>query len=256
MSVLGSKIALVTGAASGLGRATAERFAKNGARVVLCDLPSSEGHAVAKSIGDNALFVPTDVTSEDDVTTALNAAEAEFGGNVNVAVSCAGIGIAVKTLSKRGPHALDDFSNVLKVNTVGTFNIIRLAAERMAKGESMDGEHGVIINTASIAGYEGQVGQAAYAASKGAIIGMTLPIARDLCGNGIRVNTIAPGLFKTPLLAALPEQVQNELGLTVPFPNRLGDPDEYAQLAQSIVENKMLNGETIRLDGALRMPPK
>ena len=172
-------------------------------------------------------------------------------------VNCAGVGIAVKTLSKRGPHPLESFSRVLNINTVGTFNVLRLASERMAKLEpDADGARGVIVNTASVAAYDGQIGQAAYAASKGAIVGMTLPIARDLASTGIRVNTIAPGLFKTPLLASLPEKVQNQLGATVPFPSRLGIPDEFAQLAQAIVENRMLNGECIRIDGALRMPPQ
>ena len=248
--------ALVTGGASGLGRATAERFAAQGASVTIVDLPSTDGQAVAEAIGENAIFAPTDVTDEDQVNAALDAGEQQFGGPANAAVNCAGIGIAVKTLSKRGPHPLESFSRVLAINSVGTFNVIRLAASRMAKLDAdEDGGRGVFVNTASVAAYDGQIGQAAYAASKGAIVGMTLPIARDLASSGIRVNTIAPGLFRTPLLASLPEKVQNQLGATVPFPSRLGVPDEFAQLAQHIVENKMINGEVIRIDGALRMPP-
>lgn len=249
-------IALVTGGASGLGRATAARFARHGARVALLDLPSSPGEQAAADIGERAIFVPTDVTDEAQVQAAIDRARAAFGP-INAVVNCAGVAIAVKTLSKRGPHALDAFARVLTVNTVGTFNVIRLAAAAMAANTpNAGGERGVIINTASVAAYDGQIGQAAYAASKGAVVGMTLPIARDLAASGIRVCTIAPGLFKTPMLAGLPEQVQNELAQTVPFPNRLGDPDEYGQLAQSIVENAMLNGEVIRLDGALRMAPR
>eukprot|EP00936_MAST-01D_sp_MAST-1D-sp1_P000922 g922.t1 len=248
--------ALVTGGASGLGRATAERFAAQGASVTIVDLPSTDGQAVAEAIGENAIFAPTDVTDEDQVNAALDAGEQQFGGPANAAVNCAGVGIAVKTLSKKGPHPLESFSRVLAINSVGTFNVIRLAASRMAKLDAdEDGGRGVFVNTASVAAYDGQIGQAAYAASKGAIVGMTLPIARDLASSGIRVNTIAPGLFRTPLLASLPEKVQNQLGATVPFPSRLGVPDEFAQLAQHIVENKMINGEVIRIDGALRMPP-
>lgn len=254
---LSDRMALVTGAASGLGRATATRFIKQGARVILCDLPTSDGRNVARELGPNAHFQPTDVTNEDEVTAALDLAESSFGQSVSVAVNCAGIAHAIKTLGKKGPHQLFQFQQTLLVNTVGSFNVARLAAERMSKSRGLEcGERGVIINTASIAAYEGQIGQVAYAASKGAIVGMTLPMARDLASYGIRVNTIAPGLFRTPLLAGLPEKVQQELGATVPFPSRLGDPAEYAQLVQSIVENRMINGETIRLDGALRMPPK
>ncbi len=250
-------VALVTGAASGLGRATAERLVRQGARVVLCDLPTSAGAEVAAALGDRALFAACDVTSEADVVAALDAARAKFGVPVNVAVNCAGIAVAARTVSKKGPHDLGGFLRVLNVNVGGSFNVIRLCAARIAEQEADEGgERGVFVNTASVAAYDGQIGQAAYSASKGAIVGMTLPIARDLSGFGIRVMTIAPGLFKTPMLAGLPDQVQNELAKNVPFPNRLGDPDEYAQLVQSIIENRMLNGEVIRLDGALRMPPR
>jgi len=250
-------VAIVTGAASGLGRATASRFAKSGAKVVIADLASSEGAQVADELGPNVVFAETNVTSEDDVTAALDLAAEKFGGPVNVAVNCAGIGVAAKTLGKKGVHTLSDFERTLSVNAVGTFNVIRLAAERMSMSDAFDkdGSRGVIINTASVAAFDGQIGQAAYSASKGAIVGMTLPIARDLASHGIRVNTIAPGLFLTPLLMGLPEKVQDQLGKTVPFPKRLGDPDDFAKMVESIVQNVMLNGEVIRLDGAIRMQP-
>lgn len=248
-------VAIVTGGASGLGQATAARLVRHGAKVVIADLERSQGVAVAAELGAAARFVPTDVTRPEDVERAIAAAD-ELGG-LHVVVNCAGIAIAKRTLTKEGPHGLDEFAKVLTVNTVGTFNVIRLAAHRMAQNEpNAGGERGVIVNTASVAAYDGQIGQAAYAASKGAVVGMTLPIARDLARVGIRVCTIAPGLFRTPMLAGLPEKVQQELGQQVPFPSRLGDPDEYGQLAQAIIENAMLNGEVIRLDGALRMPPK
>jgi 3-hydroxyacyl-CoA dehydrogenase/3-hydroxy-2-methylbutyryl-CoA dehydrogenase len=254
---ISSKVTVVTGGASGLGLATTERFAEAGAKVTIIDLPSSDGAAIADRLGANVIFAPTDITSEEQVTAALDSTEAEFGRPVDTVVNCAGIGIAVKTVGRKGAHPLDKFAQVLNVNTVGTFNVLRLAAARMAEAEpDSGGQRGVIINTASIAAYDGQVGQAAYAASKGAIVGMTLPIARDLASTGIRVNTIAPGLFLTPLLQGLPEKVQNHLGASVPFPSRLGDPSEFAQLVQSVVENRMINGEVIRIDGALRMPPQ
>jgi 3-hydroxyacyl-CoA dehydrogenase/3-hydroxy-2-methylbutyryl-CoA dehydrogenase len=253
---LARTVALVTGAASGLGLATARRLVRGGARVIIADLPSSRGADVAAELGEHARFAPTDVTSEADVAAAVTLAKEAFGG-LTAAINCAGIAIATKTLGKDGPHALDAFSRVLQVNTVGTFNVIRLAAHAMQHNTpDAGGERGVLVNTASVAAYDGQIGQVAYAASKGAVVGMTLPLARDLAKTGIRVCTIAPGLFMTPMLAGLPAQVQNELASTVPFPNRLGDPDEYAQLAQHILENRMLNGEVIRLDGALRMAPR
>jgi len=248
--------AIVTGAGSGLGAATARHLARQGAKVVILDLEHSRGAQVAQEIGDNARFVPGDVTREDDVQHAIHTAQHDLGG-LHIAVNCAGIAIAMKTISRKGPHPLDTFAKVLTVNTIGSFNVIRLAAHAMKDNHPNDnGERGVIINTASVAAFDGQIGQAAYSASKGAVVGMTLPIARDLARSGIRVCTIAPGLFKTPMLASLPEAVQAELGAKVPFPNRLGHPDEYAQLVQAITENPMLNGEVIRLDGALRMPPK
>jgi len=256
--MLKNGVCLVTGAASGLGLATAERLVSRGASVVLADLASNTGRLndIVAGLGDKrALAVGMDVTSPDDVRVALDQAEEQFGA-VNCVVSCAGIAVASRTLSKKGPHSLDDFSKVLHVNTTGTFNVLRLAAERMSTREAdSHGQRGVIVNTASIAAYDGQIGQVAYAASKAAIVGMTLPIARDLSSLGIRVVTIAPGLFRTPLLAGLPEKVQDELAATVPNPRRLGDPDEFAHLVESIIENRMMNGEVVRLDGALRMAP-
>jgi len=260
MSTIGALkniVGLVTGGASGLGRATVERFVREGAKVILCDLPTSNGQEVARSLGGSCVFAPTDVTSEDDVNKALDLAKSQFG-RLDAAINCAGIGIAFKTynFNKKRPHELADFQKVLMVNTAGTFNVIRLAAGVMGENEpNMDGQRGVIVNTASVAAFDGQMGQAAYSASKGAIVGMTLPIARDLASHGIRVVTVAPGLFDTPLLANLPEKVRNFLASTIPFPPRLGHPDEYAHLVQSIVENPLLNGEVIRLDGALRMMP-
>ncbi|XP_033745416.1 3-hydroxyacyl-CoA dehydrogenase type-2-like [Pecten maximus] len=255
-SKLKGLVAVVTGAASGLGKATATRFAKEGAKVVLVDLSTSNGQEVANSLGGDCVFQPADVTSENDVKAVMSCAESTFGG-LNVAVNCAGIGIAVKTYHpKKGPHPMDQFSRVLQVNTIGSFNVMRLSTELMMKRPCAElEERGVLINTASVAAFDGQVGQAAYSASKGAIVGMTLPIARDLAPCKIRVCTIAPGLFDTPLLASLPEKVRKFLCDTVPFPPRLGNPDEYAHMCQSIVENEYMNGEVVRLDGALRMMP-
>ncbi|XP_078488686.1 3-hydroxyacyl-CoA dehydrogenase type-2-like [Ciona intestinalis] len=255
---VGGLVSLVTGGASGLGRATVERLVRNGSRVVMFDLPSSDGEKVAKDLGENnCVFCPGDVTSTEDVSAALDVAKSKFG-KLDVTVNCAGIGIAVRTynMHKKKLHPLDQFERVLDVNVCGTFNVIRLSAQMMNQNDlSERQEKGVIINTASVAAYEGQIGQAAYSASKGAIVGMTLPIARDLSACSIRVMTIAPGLFETPLLGSLPEKVKNELGKQAPFPQRLGHPDEYAQLVQTIIENQMLNGEVIRLDGAIRMQP-
>ncbi|MFF0448841.1 3-hydroxyacyl-CoA dehydrogenase [Streptomyces sp. NPDC004609] len=253
MDITGSS-AIVTGGASGLGLATAGRLTALGAHVVIADLPTSPGETVAAELGEGAVFAPADVTSEQEVATALDTAEKL--APLRVVVNCAGIGSAVKTLGKHGAFPLPDFTRVVTVNLVGTFNVIRLAAERIARTEEIAGERGVIINTASVAAFDGQIGQAAYAASKGGIVGMTLPVARDLAQLKIRVVTIAPGLFSTPLLAGLPEAAQASLGQQVPHPSRLGDPAEYAALAAHIVENPMLNGETIRLDGAIRMAPR
>jgi NAD(P)-dependent dehydrogenase (short-subunit alcohol dehydrogenase family) len=253
MQIEGS-VAVVTGGASGLGLATARRLVAGGAQVVLLDLPSSDGAAAAKELGHGARFSPGDVTSPDDVSTALDLA-ADLGP-LRLAVNCAGIGNAIKTVGRDGPFPLDAFTRVVTVNLIGTFNVIRLAAERIATADEIDSERGVIVNTASIAAFDGQIGQAAYSASKGGIVGMTLPIARDLAASRIRVVTIAPGLFDTPLLAGLPEEARVNLGAQVPHPSRLGSPDEYGLLVTQIITNPMLNGETIRLDGALRMTPR
>ncbi len=253
---LNKATALVTGGASGLGEAAARRFAAQGANVVLLDVNVARGPIVAAQIGAAARFVRADVASEAEVQQAISAAVSTFGG-LHIVVNAAGIGAALRTIGKEGPHPLEVFEKVIRVNLIGTFNVIRLAAQAMAANTpNAGGERGVIINTASVAAFDGQIGQAAYSASKGGIVGMTLPIARDLARDGIRVVTIAPGLFDTPLLAGLPEPAKQSLGQQVPFPPRLGQPDEYAHLAQAIVENAMLNGETIRLDGAIRMAPR
>jgi len=244
-------VAVVTGGASGLGLATTKRLLDAGAQVVVLDIRGKE--AVAE-LGDRAVFAETDVTNEAAVTAALDTAEKL--GPLRIAVNCAGTGNAMKTLSKDGPFPLDAFRKIVEINLIGTFNVIRLAAERMAKTEPVGEERGVIVNTASVAAFDGQVGQAAYSASKGGVVGMTLPIARDLSRELIRVVTIAPGLFDTPLLAGLPEPAKESLGKQVPHPSRLGKPDEYGALAVHIVENPMLNGEVIRLDGAIRMAPR
>ncbi len=251
---LDGAVAVITGGASGLGLATARKLTAEGAAVVLIDLPGSAGAEIAAELGDRARFSPGDVTSEDDVAAALDVA-AELGP-LRVTVNCAGIGNAIKTVGKGGAFPLADFTKIINVNLIGTFNVIRLAAERMARTDEIDGERGVIINTASIAAFDGQIGQAAYSASKGGIVGLTLPVARDLAAIKIRVVTIAPGLFKTPLLGSLPNDVQTALGAQVPHPARLGDPSEYGLLASAIIANPMLNGETIRLDGAIRMAPR
>ena len=248
------KAALVAGGASGLGEATARALAEAGASVVIADLNAEKGEALAEEIG--ASFVATDVTDEDAVSAAV-AKAAEGEGGLRISVCCAGIGWAERVAHRGGPHNLEFFSNVVKVNLIGTFNVLRIASAAMSANDPDEGEErGVCVNTASIAAYDGQIGQVAYAASKGGIVSMTLPAARDLASRGIRVMTIAPGLFDTPLLAALPEEARQALGAGVPFPSRLGQPQEYAELVSQIVANPMLNGETIRLDGALRMPPK
>jgi NAD(P)-dependent dehydrogenase (short-subunit alcohol dehydrogenase family) len=247
---------LISGGASGLGAACARRFSAGGAQVVLADVNASAGQQLAADLGASTSFVRTDVTDEASVQRAVDQALEAFGG-LHGAINCAGIGIAQRTLGRDGPHPLVDFVRVINVNLIGTFNVIRLVAAAVARGEpNAAGERGVIINTASVAAYDGQIGQAAYSASKGGIVGMTLPIARDLARDGIRVMTIAPGLFDTPLLGGLPEAARLSLGQQVPFPPRLGRPEEYAALAQHIVENEMLNGEVIRLDGAIRMAPR
>jgi len=252
--------ALITGGASGLGEATVRMLAGQGANVIIADLNQERGYALADELGKQVRFCLTNVTDESDVQASINRAVDTFGG-LHINVNCAGVAEARKTLGKvdgvYGAHSLAAFQKVIAVNLIGTFNAIRLSALAMERNEpNAEGERGVIINTASVAAYDGQMGQAAYSASKGGIVGMTLPIARDLARSGIRVMTIAPGLFETPLLASLPEEARLSLGQQVPFPSRLGRPTEYAQLAKSIIENPMLNGEVIRLDGAIRMGPK
>ncbi len=244
--------ALVTGGASGLGLATAELLVASGGAVVIFDLPESAGAAVAERLGERAIFAPGDVTDPEDVTAALDLG-AQTGKPLRILVNCAGIAPPAKVVGKNGPFPLDLFRKIVEVNLIGTFNVIRLAAQRML-AEELDGEErGVIINTASVAAFDGQIGQAAYSASKSGIVGMTLPIARELAERQVRVTTIAPGLFETPLLAGLPEEARASLGRQVPHPARLGKPSEYAALVQHIIVNPMLNGETIRLDGSIRM---
>jgi 3-hydroxyacyl-CoA dehydrogenase/3-hydroxy-2-methylbutyryl-CoA dehydrogenase len=246
--------ALVAGGASGLGAATARLLAENGARVAIADLDGDKAQALADELG--GVGFKADVTNEDEVGAAVDGAVEALGG-IRFAVSCAGIGWAERTVGKNGPAQLQPFETVIRVNLIGTFNVLRLAAAAMAQNEPDDGgERGAIVMTASIAAYDGQIGQTAYAASKGGIVGLTLPAARDLSRQGIRVCTIAPGTFDTPLLAGLPEPAREALGQLIPHPSRLGDPKEFAALACHIAQNPMLNGETIRLDGALRMPPK
>ncbi|HEX5640542.1 MAG TPA: 3-hydroxyacyl-CoA dehydrogenase [Burkholderiaceae bacterium] len=246
---------IVTGGASGLGGGTSRLLAANGAKVVIADVQADKGEALARELGGNARFVKCDVTSEADAQAAVNAAQQV--GPLRGLVNCAGIAIGEKTVGKDGPHALASFTRVITINLIGSFNMIRTAATAMSKLEpTADGERGVLINTASVAAFDGQIGQAAYSASKGGVVGMTLPIARDLSRSGIRVCTIAPGIFATPMLLGMPQEVQDSLGKQVPFPSRLGKPEEYAALAKHIIENVMLNGETIRLDGAIRLQPK
>ena len=249
-------VALVTGGASGLGEATVIELVKKGAKVAIVDIDSAKGEKLAGTVGADAIFVNADVTSEADISKALRKIIDTFG-KINVAVNCAGITNPGKIMGKKGPLPLDSFNKVLQLNLVGTLNVIRLAVEQMINNTpNVEGEKGVIVNTASIAAFDGQIGQAAYGASKGGIVGMTLPIARECADYGIRVVTIAPGLFETPLMAGLPPAVKEEMVKTIPFPRRLGKPTEFASLVIHIIENTMFNGCCIRLDAALRMPPK
>ena len=249
-------VALVTGGASGLGEASILELVKNGAKAVIVDVDSEKGEKLATNIGANAIFVKTDITGEADVQQVIQKAVEAFG-KINVVINCAGVVNPGKLIGRKGPLPLDSFNKVLQINLVGTLNVIRLAVEQMmnnAPGE--EGEKGVIINSASIAAFEGQVGQVAYSASKAAIVGMTLPIAREISDYGIRIVTIAPGIFETPMMAGLPPAVKEDMARTVPFPKRLGKPVEFAKMTLHIIDNIMLNGCCIRLDGALRMPPK
>src|SRR5881275_49804 len=256
---LQDKGVLVTGGASGLGEACVRLLTQAGSKVVIADMNSDAGIALSTEhshTGLSTLFVKTDVTNEESMRAAVREALETFG-SLEVLINCAGIGVADKVLGKNGPHDLGSFSKVIQVNLIGTFNAIRLAAAEMAENvPNEEGERGVIINTASVAAFDGQIGQAAYSASKGGVVGMTLPIARDLAALGIRVVTIAPGTFDTPMLAMLPESQRQALAAQIPFPSRLGRPSEFAALVRHVIENAMLNGETIRLDGALRMPPR
>jgi 3-hydroxyacyl-CoA dehydrogenase / 3-hydroxy-2-methylbutyryl-CoA dehydrogenase len=245
--------AVVTGGASGLGEACVRMLVSGGARVAIFDLQEERGTALSEELGSSVIFAKTDVTGEESVQSGLSATIEAFGG-INVAINCAGVGDPGKLLSKKGPMSLSFFNRVVQINLIGTFNVIRLAVEKIVNNTpNEDGEKGVIINTASVAAFDGQVGQPAYSASKAGVVGMTLPVARECADYGIRVMTIAPGLFNTPMLAMLPEAAREALGNMVPFPKRLGNPEEYAKLAEHIIENSMLNGEVIRLDGAIRM---
>lgn len=255
MDIKGS-VAVITGGASGLGEATLRSFVKDGAKAAILDFDDKRGSQLADELGDAVIFCKTDVSDEKSVQNAINKTVETFGG-IQIAVNCAGVGPAAKVLSKNGPLSIADFNRTIQINLIGTMNVIRLAAEQMMKTTpNADGEKGVVINTASVAAFEGQIGQAAYTASKAGVVGMTLPIAREFADYGIRVLTIAPGLFETPMLAGLPEKAQLALANMVPFPKRLGKPSEYAMLATHIVENPVLNGETIRLDSAIRMAGK
>lgn len=255
MQLTGS-VAVITGGASGLGAATAQLFAAAGAKLALWDRNAEAGHALTAEFGVNGLCIETDVTNSDDVERAVAQVQERFG-SIHIVVNCAGIATAERVIGRQGPLPLERFERVIQINLIGTFNVIRLTAALMMQNTpNAEGERGVIINTASVAAFEGQIGQPAYAASKAGVAGMTLPIAREFASQGIRVVAIAPGVFATPMVAGLPEPAQQALGAAVPFPRRLGRPDEYAALARHIVENVMLNGETIRLDGALRMGPR
>ena len=251
-----NKVALITGGASGLGLATAELFIESGAKVMLLDLNEDNAKAAAEKLGSNSSYVIANVTDETSIQEAVDKTIEDFG-TLDIAVNCAGIGSASKTVGRDGAHPLDYFKLVVDINLIGTFNVLRLAAVAMGNNEpNADGECGVIINTASVAAFDGQMGQAAYSASKGGVVGMTLPIARDLARMGIRINTIAPGIFNTPLMNGAPDTVKNPLIEMVQFPKRLGHPEDFASLTKHIVENSYLNGETIRLDGGIRMQPK
>jgi NAD(P)-dependent dehydrogenase (short-subunit alcohol dehydrogenase family) len=249
-----SGVSVVTGGASGLGEATARRLVKDGFDVVILDLAGSRGAAVAADLGDRGAFAAADVTSEIEVEAALDVAEAR--GPIRVVVNCAGIGTPGRIIGRGGLLPLDQFRRVIEVNLVGTFNVVRLAAERMRHNEPVDGERGVIVMTASVAAFEGQIGQVAYSASKGGVHAMTITAARDLADKQIRVNTVAPGIFRTPMLMSLPDEARASLGRQIPHPARLGEPSEYADMVSAIVGNPMLNGETIRLDGAIRLGPR
>ena len=254
--IVKNSVAVVTGGASGLGEACVRHLNNMGAKVAIFDFAAERGEKIAAELGKDVIFAHTDVSDEVGVQEAIKKTIDAFGA-IHIAINCAGGGVPRKVLSKRGPMPLADFSRTIKINLIGTFNVIRLAIEQMVKNEPRtDGEKGVIINTASVAAFDGQIGQADYSASKGGIVGMTLPIARECAEYGIRVMTIAPGLFNTPLLHSLPETARESLGKMVPFPQRLGHPEEYAHLVQHIIENRMLNGEVIRLDGAIRMAAK
>lgn len=250
------KTAIITGGASGLGEACARRLARLGANVLILDLNQERGQTLATQLGSRAAFIKTDICNSAEISRALDLVIDKYG-HLDIVINCAGVSSGMKTASRKGPHDLDYFRKVININLVGVFDVMRQSAYRMLQNDLNDeGGRGIIVNTASIAAFDGQIGQVAYTASKAALVGMTLPAARDLAGEGIRVCTIAPGLFNTPMMAALPEPVRVELARNVPFPQKLGDPDEFAMLAQQIIANPMLNGETIRLDGAIRMSPK
>lgn len=253
---IADSVVIVSGGASGLGEASIRRIVANGGQAVIADIQTERGEALSDELGDAVRFCQVDVTQGEQVQAAIELAVNAFG-KLTGAVNCAGVGVPRKVLGRDGVHSAEDFMSVININLLGTFNLIRLAGAHMSTQDTNDGgERGVVINTASVAAFDGQIGQAAYAASKSAIVGMTLPIAREFARSGIRVCTIAPGLFETPMMLALPEEARISLGQQVPFPSRLGKPDEFAQLVQQIIENPMLNGETIRLDGAIRMAPK
>ncbi|WP_295697154.1 SDR family NAD(P)-dependent oxidoreductase [Lapillicoccus sp.] len=254
MQINDSTVAVVTGGASGLGKATTRRLVADGAKVIILDLDSSPGADLAAELGRAVTFMPTDVRDQDQVQAAIDVATAQ--GELRIAVTCAGVGTPGRVVGRNGPHPLDVFRRVVEVNLIGTFNVLRLAAAAMLSNEPRQGDRGVVVMTASIAAYDGQIGQAAYAASKGGVVGLTLSAARDLADKSIRVVTIAPGTFMTPMLAGLPPEATAALEAGVPHPSRLGRPDEFASLVRHVIDNGMLNGEVIRLDGALRMPPR